>query len=37
VQVFPVPQGIVFRQVDADTGGAATEETARTIFECFKE
>jgi penicillin-binding protein 1A len=37
VQVFPVPEGIVFRQVDADTGGAATEETTRAVFECFKD
>jgi len=29
VQVFPVPEGIVFRQIDADTGGEATEETTR--------
>jgi penicillin-binding protein 1A len=37
VQVFPVPEGIVFRQIDADTGGEATEETTRAVFECFKE
>lgn len=37
VQVFPVPEGIIFRQVDADTGGEVTEGTSRAIFECFKE
>jgi len=37
VGVFPVPEGIVFRQIDADTGGEVTEQTRRAIFECFKE
>ncbi len=37
IQVFPVPDGIIFRQIDADTGGDVTDLTTRTIFECFKE
>jgi penicillin-binding protein 1A len=37
VDVFPVPDGIIFRQIDADTGGEVTEQTGRAIFECFKE
>jgi penicillin-binding protein 1A len=37
IQVFPVPDGIIFRQIDADTGGEVTELTRRAIFECFKE
>ncbi len=37
VRVFPVPEGIIFRQVDADTGGEVSEQTSRVIFECFKE
>jgi penicillin-binding protein 1A len=37
IQVFPVPDGIIFRQIDADTGGEVTEQNRRAIFECFKE
>ncbi len=37
IQIFPVPDGIIFRQLDADTGGEVTDQTRRAIFECFKE
>ena len=37
VQVFPVPEGIVFAKVDADTGQLAGPETQTVLFECFKE
>jgi penicillin-binding protein 1A len=37
IEVFPVPDGIIFRQIDADTGGEVTDQTRRAIFECFKE
>jgi len=37
VQVFPVPEGIVFAKIDADTGLPAGPGTQKTLFECFKE
>ncbi len=37
VQVFPVPEGIVFAKIDTDTGLLAGPETQNTLFECFKE
>jgi penicillin-binding protein 1A len=37
VQIFPVPEGIVFAKIDADTGLLAGPETQNTLFECFKE
>lgn len=37
VQVFPVPEGIVFAKVDADTGLLAGPGTQNILFECFKE
>ncbi len=37
VQIFPVPEGIVFAKIDTDTGLLAGPETQNTLFECFKE
>jgi len=37
VQVFPVPEGIVFAKVDAATGRLAGPATQNVLFECFKE
>ncbi|MCD6137661.1 MAG: penicillin-binding protein 1A [Deltaproteobacteria bacterium] len=37
VRAFPVPDGVVFAKVDADTGLLAIPESKHTIFECFKE
>ncbi len=37
VQVFDVPEGVVFAKVDAVTGKLAGPKTQNTIFECFKE
>jgi penicillin-binding protein 1A len=37
VQVFPVPEGIVFAKVDAVTGRLAGPTTQNVLFECFKE
>ena len=37
VQVFPVPEGIVFAKIDADTGRLAGPATQNVVFECFKE
>jgi len=36
-RVFPVPKGVVFKNIDADTGLLAIPESKSTIFECFKE
>jgi penicillin-binding protein 1A len=36
IEVFPVPEGVVFARVDPETGGLATEESFETIIECFK-
>ena len=37
VRAFPVPEGIVFSKIDAQTGLLPIPESAKTIFECFKE
>ena len=37
VQVFQVPEGVVFTQIDAMTGLLPVTESPKTIFECFKE
>ncbi|MDM8523627.1 PBP1A family penicillin-binding protein [Desulfococcaceae bacterium HSG8] len=36
-KVFKVPRGVVFSNIDAETGLLPVPETKRTIFECFKE
>ncbi|MFY9943629.1 MAG: PBP1A family penicillin-binding protein [Desulfobacterales bacterium] len=37
VRVFPVPDGVVFAKIDAETGLLPVAESADTLFECFKE
>ena len=37
VEVFPIPEGVVFAKVDAYTGQLANSDSPNTIFECFKE
>jgi len=37
VQVFQVPEGVVFSKIDAETGKLPVPESKKTIFECFKE
>ena len=37
VEVFPVPEGIVFIKVDAKTGAPAKPASRGAIFECFLE
>jgi penicillin-binding protein 1A len=37
VQVFTVPEGIVFAKIDAATGRLAGPATQNVLFECFKE
>ena len=37
VQIFTVPEGVVFSKIDADTGLLPIPESKETIFECFKE
>ena len=37
MQVFQVPDGVVFAKIDAETGLLAIPESTGTIFECFKE
>jgi len=37
VEVFPVPDGIVFMKVDPHSGIPATRSTVGAIFECFLE
>ena len=36
VEVFPIPEGVIFARVDPETGGLATEESMDTMIECFK-
>lgn len=36
-KTFIVPDGISFAKIDAKTGLLPTEESTKTIFECFKE
>ena len=37
VEVFPIPEGIVFTKVDQKTGAPAKPSSRGTIFECFLE
>ena len=37
VEVFPIPEGIVFTKVDPKTGAPAKPSTKGAIFECFLE
>jgi penicillin-binding protein 1A len=37
VRVFPVPEGVVFAKIDAETGLLPIPASQNTIFECFKE
>jgi penicillin-binding protein 1A len=37
IQVFQVPDGVVFSRIDAETGLLPTAASRKTIFECFKE
>ena len=37
VRIFQVPAGVVFSQIDAQTGLLPIPESEETIFECFKE
>ena len=37
VRVFPVPEGVVFTKIDAETGLLPIPESKETYFECFKE
>ena len=37
VEVFPIPEGIVFTKVDARTGSPAKPSARGAIFECFLE
>jgi len=37
IKDFEVPEGIVFTQIDAETGLLPIPESKETIFECFKE
>ena len=37
VEVFTVPEGVVFAKIDAETGLLAIAESKETRFECFKE
>lgn len=37
VEVFPIPEGIVFTKVDPKTGAPAKPGTKGAIFECFLE
>jgi len=37
IRTFPVPEGVVFSKIDAETGLLPIPESKETIFECFKE
>ncbi len=37
VDLFPVPEGIVFTRIDAETGLLPGVDSKKTVFECFKE
>jgi penicillin-binding protein 1A len=37
VRVFQVPEGVVFSQIDPETGLLPIPESKETFFECFKE
>jgi membrane carboxypeptidase/penicillin-binding protein len=36
VKTFPIPEGVVFEQVDPETGGLVTDESMGSVIECFK-
>jgi penicillin-binding protein 1A len=36
-KVFEVPEGVVFTQIDAETGLLPIPESKETVFACFKE
>lgn len=35
--VFPVPEGVIFSKIDAETGLLPIPTSRKTVFECFKE
>jgi penicillin-binding protein 1A len=37
IRVFQPPEGVVFANIDAETGLLPIPESKKTIFECFKE
>ena len=37
IEVFPIPEGIVFIKVDPKTGAPASPSNRGAIFECFLE
>jgi penicillin-binding protein 1A len=37
IRMFPVPEGVVFSKIDAETGLLPIPESKKVIFECFKE
>ena len=37
VKIFPVPEGVVFSNIDADTGLLPIAESKNTVYVCFKE
>ncbi|MBU4121723.1 MAG: hypothetical protein KKA48_09270, partial [Proteobacteria bacterium] len=37
IEVFPIPEGIVFIKVDPKTGAPAKPSNRGAIFECFLE
>ena len=37
VKDFSIPEGIVFRRIDAETGKPVTPQTRKITFECFKD
>jgi penicillin-binding protein 1A len=37
VRIFQEPEGVVFVQIDAETGLLPIPESKEIIFECFKE
>jgi penicillin-binding protein 1A len=37
VELFPVPDGVVFTRIDTETGLLPTADARKTLFECFKE
>jgi penicillin-binding protein 1A len=37
VEDFPVPEGVVFAKIDAQTGLLAGPHSAKTVFQAFKE
>lgn len=36
VEVFPIPEGVVFAHIDPETGGPVTDESMGSVIECFK-